>query len=99
MERRKRPASAEFTPATKRVIRERDGNVCVACGFPADASIHQGCLQVHHGKPYARGGSRDAENGLTMGKGFCHQTVDRLALRYGIYFTPVEMNEGEDYTL
>lgn len=99
MERRKRPASAEFTPATKRQIRERDGNVCTACGLPADSPIHQGCLQVHHGQPYAKGGTRDIDNGMLAGKGFCHQTLDRLALRFGIYFKPVEMEEGEEYIL
>lgn len=97
MERRsRRPYSAEFTPKQKREAKERAGNVCYSCGLPADSPLHQCILEVHHGRPVAHNGTRDPENAVVEGKGYCHQLLDHLALNYGIYFT---MEEGEEYEL
>ncbi len=96
MERR-RPASVEFTHKQKREIKEANNNLCYACGLPADAPVHRGCINVHHGRPVARNGTRDKANGLPLGDGqLCHQLADKLALKYGIYFT---MEEGKEYAL
>ncbi len=93
---RKRPASVEFTRKTKREVKEQYGEICYACGQPKDSPLHQGCIEVHHGRPAARGGGREPENAFLAGKGYCHQLLDTLALKYGIYFT---MEPGQEYTL
>lgn len=89
MERRsRRPWSVEFTRGTKKQInREQEGR-CALCGA-------EGNLQYHHCVPVAHGGTRDRKNGV----GVCppdHKLLDRLALRYGIYYP---MEPGVEYSL
>lgn len=88
MERRGRPASAEFTKSVrKQVYKEQDGK-CAICG-------QRTCLEYHHIIPHSKGGNRERCNCL----GVCHadhRLLDRLALRYGIYY---DMQPGMTYDL
>lgn len=71
----------EFSPATKRLIRDRDGNRCVLCGV----WVGEGG-QIHHRRARGMGGSRDPltsspANGLTLCGGpfngsQCHEHIE-----------------------
>lgn len=75
MERRKRPASVEFTRTTKKQVYEEQNGCCAVCG----AKTH---LQYHHIIPASMNGSRERCNCV----GVCqedHRLLDRVALNSG----------------
>jgi 5-methylcytosine-specific restriction endonuclease McrA len=59
------------SPATRRRVRERDGNRCVRCGSTRN-------FRVHHLLPVSRGGSNHEENLVTVCDD-CHLAIHREA--------------------
>jgi hypothetical protein len=79
-----------FTHKQKREVRERQNGVCACCG----QTPHQ-TLEVHHIKPYSKGGPNDIENAVAACKP-CHKLLDDLVFQRGIQYSE-DMQPGQEY--
>lgn len=87
-----------FSHEIKRLVRERQDNTCLLCGWIGD-------LSVHHCIPQSEGGLNTPENAAGLCRNYkdpdcpnCHDSVDYLTLEHNIPFEKI-MEEGLEYWL